>query len=83
MDAPTRSLRPSQGQRALADALARGEAAMGKAIEAVPASVYIDPDRYEAEQQRAVPQAAAADRPLGADPVRRTWRSPMTVTARR
>ena len=51
MDAPTRSLRPSQGQRALAEALARGEAAMGKAIEAVPASVYIDPDRYESEQR--------------------------------
>jgi phenylpropionate dioxygenase-like ring-hydroxylating dioxygenase large terminal subunit len=51
MDAPTRSLRPSQGQRALAEALARGEAAMGKAIEAVPASVYIDPDRYLAEQR--------------------------------
>jgi hypothetical protein len=51
MDAPTRSLRPSQGQRALAEALARGEAAMGKAIQAVPASVYIDPERYEAEQR--------------------------------
>lgn len=51
MDAPTRSLRPSQGQRALADALARGEAAMGKAIEAVPASVYVDPERFAAEQR--------------------------------
>ncbi len=51
MDAPTRSLRPSPGQRALAEALARGEAAMGKAVEAVPASVYIDPERYEAEQR--------------------------------
>ena len=50
MDAPTRSLRPSPGQRALAEALARGEAALGKAVEAVPASVYIDPERYEAEQ---------------------------------
>ncbi|MFL6752209.1 MAG: aromatic ring-hydroxylating oxygenase subunit alpha [Sphingomicrobium sp.] len=51
MDAPTRSLRPSPGQRALAEALARGEAAMGKAVQAVPTSVYIDPDRYEAEQR--------------------------------
>ena len=51
MDAPTRSLRPSPGQRALAEALARGEAAMGKAIQAVPASVYIDPGRFEAEQR--------------------------------
>ena len=50
MDAPTRSLRPSPGQRALAEALARGEAAMGKAVAAVPASVYIDPDRYQAEK---------------------------------
>jgi glycine betaine catabolism A len=50
MDAPTRSLRPSPGQRALAEALARGEAAMGQAIAAVPASVYIDPDRFAAEQ---------------------------------
>jgi phenylpropionate dioxygenase-like ring-hydroxylating dioxygenase large terminal subunit len=49
MDAPTRSPRPSPGQRALAEALARGEAALGKAVEAVPASVYIDPERYEAE----------------------------------
>src|SRR5215212_2978698 len=51
MDAPTRSLRPSPGQRALAEALARGEAAMGQAIDAVPASVYIDPGRFEAEQR--------------------------------
>jgi Rieske 2Fe-2S family protein len=51
MDAPIRSLRPSPGQRALAEALARGEAAMGKAIQAVPASVYIEPDRFEAEQR--------------------------------
>jgi hypothetical protein len=39
------------GQRALAEALARGEAAMGQAIQAVPSSVYIDPERYEAEQR--------------------------------
>jgi phenylpropionate dioxygenase-like ring-hydroxylating dioxygenase large terminal subunit len=51
MDAPTRSLRPSPGQRALAEALARGEAALGNAVEAVPASVYIDPERHEAEQR--------------------------------
>jgi phenylpropionate dioxygenase-like ring-hydroxylating dioxygenase large terminal subunit len=50
MDAPTRSLRPSPGQRALAEALARGEAATGEAINSVPASVYIDPERYAAEQ---------------------------------
>ena len=51
MDAPTRSRRPSPGQRALAEALARGEAAMGQAIEAVPASVYSDPERFAAEQR--------------------------------
>jgi phenylpropionate dioxygenase-like ring-hydroxylating dioxygenase large terminal subunit len=51
MDAPTRSLRPSPGQRALAEALARGEAMSGKAIQSVPSCVYIDPERYEAEQQ--------------------------------
>ncbi len=51
MDAPTRSPRPSPGQRALAEALARGQAAMGTAVQAVPASVYVDPDRYEAEQR--------------------------------
>ena len=51
MDAPTRTPRPSPGQRALAEALARGEAAMGEAVAAVPASVYIDADRFEAEQR--------------------------------
>lgn len=51
MDAPSRSQRPSPGQRALAEALARGEAALGSAIETVPASVYIDPDRFEAERE--------------------------------
>jgi len=51
MDAPTRTLRPSPGQRALAEALARGEAMMGKAVQAVPSSVYIDLERFEAEQQ--------------------------------
>ena len=50
MDAPTRASRPSPGQRALADALARGEAAMGKDIARLPASVYIDPVRYVREQ---------------------------------
>ena len=51
MDAPTRTPRPSPGQRALAEALARGEAAMGDSVKAVPASVYIDADRFEAEQR--------------------------------
>jgi len=51
MDAPTRASRPSPGQRALADALARGEAAMGSDIAHLTASVYIDPERYVLEQE--------------------------------
>jgi len=48
---PRSPRRPTPGQRALADALARGEAALGSGIETLPASVYTDPDRYEAEQR--------------------------------
>ena len=51
MDMPRTPRRPTPGQRALADALARGEAALGEGIETLSASVYIDPDRYEAEQR--------------------------------
>ena len=48
---PRTPRRPTPGQRALADALARGDAALGSGIETLPASVYIDPERYEAEQR--------------------------------
>jgi nitrite reductase/ring-hydroxylating ferredoxin subunit len=51
MDQFTTASRPTPGQRALADALARGEAAMGDGIETLAASLYTDPDRYEAEQR--------------------------------
>ena len=51
MDMPRKSRRPTPGQRALADALARGDAALGSAIETLPASVYTDPARFEAEQR--------------------------------
>jgi len=51
MDMPRTPRRPTPGQSALAEALARGEAALGAGIETIPASVYIDPDRYEAEQR--------------------------------
>jgi Rieske 2Fe-2S family protein len=51
MDMPRSPRRPTPGQRALADALARGEAALGAGIETLSASVYLDPDRYEAEQR--------------------------------
>lgn len=50
MDAPASALRPTSGQRALADALARGEAAMGTQIIELDASVYTNPQRFEAEQ---------------------------------
>ncbi|MFL6724723.1 MAG: aromatic ring-hydroxylating oxygenase subunit alpha [Sphingomicrobium sp.] len=49
---PRTPRRPTPGQRALADALARGEAALGPGIETLSASVYTDPDRFEAEQRK-------------------------------
>ncbi|MEA3039755.1 MAG: hypothetical protein QOE79_2268 [Sphingomonadales bacterium] len=51
MDMPTRQ-RPTAGQLALAGRIARGEASHGAGITTVPASVYTDPDRFEAEQAR-------------------------------
>ena len=45
MDHFTSASRPTPGQRALADALARGEAAMGAGMETLAASLYTDPDR--------------------------------------
>ena len=51
MDMPRTPRRPTPGQRALADALARGEAALGDGIQTLSASVYIDPERFEAEQR--------------------------------
>jgi phenylpropionate dioxygenase-like ring-hydroxylating dioxygenase large terminal subunit len=49
MDAPARVLRPSNGQRALADALARGEAALGTQILELQSEVYTDAARHDAE----------------------------------
>jgi phenylpropionate dioxygenase-like ring-hydroxylating dioxygenase large terminal subunit len=49
MDLPA-SLRPTQGQRALAASVARGENSHGPAVTSVPASAYTDPARFEAEQ---------------------------------
>jgi nitrite reductase/ring-hydroxylating ferredoxin subunit len=51
MDMPRTPRRPTPGQHALAEALARGEAAMGSGIETIAASTYTDPERYEAEQR--------------------------------
>lgn len=50
MDAITRASRPSPGQRALADALARGEAGIGEGIVELPASAYTDSGRFAAER---------------------------------
>ncbi|HEX5183485.1 MAG TPA: aromatic ring-hydroxylating dioxygenase subunit alpha [Allosphingosinicella sp.] len=51
MDMPAR-LRPTEGQLALAGLIARGESGHGGGITHVPAGVYIDPARFEAEQAR-------------------------------
>jgi len=51
MDMPRTPRRPTPGQRALADAISRGEAALGEGIQTLSASVYIDPERFEAEQR--------------------------------
>ena len=51
MDMPVTPRRPTPGQRALAEALASGKAMLGEKVETLPASIYIDPDRYEAEQR--------------------------------
>jgi Rieske 2Fe-2S family protein len=51
MDMPVR-LRPTEGQLALARRIASGAASLGSGIETVPASVYTDPARFEAEQGR-------------------------------
>ena len=51
MDIARTPLSPTPGQRALANALARGEAAMGDAIVRLPTSLYTDPARYEREQR--------------------------------
>ncbi|HEY5459387.1 MAG TPA: aromatic ring-hydroxylating dioxygenase subunit alpha, partial [Sphingomicrobium sp.] len=51
MDMPRTPRRPTPGQRALAEALARGETVLGDGFETLPANIYIDPGRYEAEQR--------------------------------
>lgn len=51
MDAPVRSSRPTPGQLALAEQLARGEAALGSSIERLPARNYLCRDRFDREQE--------------------------------
>jgi len=43
--------RPTPGQRALAEALAHGETVAGDEVRTLKANIYIDPDRFEAEQR--------------------------------
>ena len=51
MDMPAKQ-RPTEGQLALARAIAGGRESTGTEILDVPASVYTDPDRFEAERAR-------------------------------
>lgn len=51
MDMPA-SLRPTDGQLALAREIASGVERTGSGILTVPASVYTDPDRFELERER-------------------------------
>ena len=51
MDMPRTPRRPTPGQRALADALARGEAALGEGIQTLAARIYTDPERFDAERR--------------------------------
>jgi glycine betaine catabolism A len=52
MNAPVTFPIPTDGQLALAHRVARGETSMVTAISHVPASVYTDPARYDAEQAK-------------------------------
>ena len=52
MDLPLRVSRPTPGQQALAEQLARGEAALGPRVQSLPARLYLDPDRFALEQER-------------------------------
>ncbi len=52
MNAPATFPRPTEGQLALARRVARGDRALPPAMSHVPASVYTDPVRHDAEQAR-------------------------------
>jgi len=67
MDMPA-SLKPTDGQLALARAIAAGENALGDGVTTVPASVYTDPARFAAEKARLferLPQVIAPSALLG------------------
>ena len=52
MDMVAKASRPSAGQRALAEAIVRGERPPEHGVTELDASVYIDPLRFEREQRR-------------------------------
>jgi phenylpropionate dioxygenase-like ring-hydroxylating dioxygenase large terminal subunit len=51
MDVPSRTSRPSAGQRALAEAIVRGDSPSPRGVVELDASVYIDPLRFEREKR--------------------------------
>lgn len=51
MDMPAKASRPSAGQRALAEAIVRGDTKPGHGVAELDASVYIDPLRFEREKR--------------------------------
>ncbi len=51
MDMPAKASRPSDGQRALAEAIIRGERAAEHGVTELDASVYIDALRFEREKR--------------------------------
>ena len=51
MDMPAKASRPSEGQRALAEAIIRGERPTELGVAELDASVYIDPLRFEREKR--------------------------------
>jgi glycine betaine catabolism A len=52
MDMPAKAPRPSEGQRALAEAIVRGERPPAHEVVELDASVYIDPLRFERERRK-------------------------------
>ena len=51
MDVPARASRPSAGQRALAEKLVAHQGPAAHEVRELDASVYVDPDRFAAEQR--------------------------------
>src|SRR5690242_18414393 len=51
MDMPAKASRPSEGQRALAEAIINGDRTAQHGVAELDASVYIDPLRFEREKR--------------------------------